>query len=59
MRTGEAYVAGLRDGRVVLLDGERVKDVAVHPAFAEPIRRIAETYDRAQTASADPALTFA
>jgi 4-hydroxyphenylacetate 3-monooxygenase len=59
MRTAEAYVASLRDGRVVLLDGERVKDVAGHAAFAEPIRRIAETYHRAHAASADPALTFA
>jgi aromatic ring hydroxylase len=35
------------------------KDVTVHPAFAEPIRRIARTYDRAHAAAADPALTFA
>jgi len=33
--------------------------VTEHPAFAEPIRRIAETYDQAHAASADPALTFA
>jgi 4-hydroxyphenylacetate 3-monooxygenase len=59
MRTGDAYVASLRDGRAVFLDGERVKDVTAHPAFAEPIRRIAETYRRAHTAGADPALTFA
>ncbi|HXG03465.1 MAG TPA: 4-hydroxyphenylacetate 3-hydroxylase N-terminal domain-containing protein [Candidatus Binatia bacterium] len=50
MRTGAAYVAGLRDGRAVFLDGERVEDVAKHPAFAEPIRRIAETYDQAAAA---------
>jgi 4-hydroxyphenylacetate 3-monooxygenase len=59
MRTGAAYVEGLRDGRAVYLDGERVKDVTTHPAFAEPIRRIAETYDRAKAAEADAALTFA
>jgi len=62
MRTGAAYLAGLRDGRAVYLDGERLGDVAKHPAFAEPIRRIAETYDRAAapeardvTTAVDPA----
>src|SRR5207249_8996315 len=59
VRTGATYVAALRDGRAVYLDGERVKDVTSHPAFAEPIRRIAEIYDHARSAEADPALTFA
>ena len=59
MRSGDAYVASLRDGRAVFLDGERVDDVTKHPAFVEPIRRIAETYDRARSAATDPALTFA
>src|SRR2546422_1866093 len=59
VRTGATYVAALRDGRAVYLDGERVKDVTSHPAFAEPIRRIAEIYERAHSAEADPALTFA
>jgi 4-hydroxyphenylacetate 3-monooxygenase len=51
MRRGDEYVASLRDGRAVFLDGERVKDVTRHPAFAAPIRRIAETYDRARDAA--------
>ena len=59
MRSGAAYVASLRDGRSVFLDGERVDDVTKHPAFAEPIRCVAETYDRAKAAANDPALTFA
>ncbi len=59
MRSGDAYVASLRDGRAVYLDGERVDDVTKHPGFVEPIRRIAETYDRAKAAADDPALTFA
>lgn len=41
MRRGDEYVASLRDGRAVFLDGERVADVTTHPAFAEPMRRIA------------------
>jgi 4-hydroxyphenylacetate 3-monooxygenase len=52
MRSGDAYVAGLRDGRAVFLDGERVDDVTKHPAFVEPIRRIADTYDRARSKDA-------
>ncbi|PYN70137.1 MAG: 4-hydroxyphenylacetate 3-hydroxylase, partial [Candidatus Rokuibacteriota bacterium] len=60
MRGGAAYVASLRDGRAVFLDGERVDDVTKHPAFVEPIRKIAETYDRAAaspdvTTAVDPA----
>jgi 4-hydroxyphenylacetate 3-monooxygenase len=48
MRTGSDYLASLRDGRAVFLDGERVKDVTRHPAFSAPTRTIAETYDRAR-----------
>src|SRR2546429_124689 len=59
VRMGATYIAALRDGRAVYLDGERVKDVTSHPAFAEPIRRIAAIYDRAHAAEADPVLTFA
>ncbi|HXG04114.1 MAG TPA: 4-hydroxyphenylacetate 3-hydroxylase N-terminal domain-containing protein, partial [Candidatus Binatia bacterium] len=60
MRTGAAYVASLRDGRAVFLDGEPVPDVTRHPAFAAAIRRVAETYDRAAaapdvTTAVDPA----
>jgi 4-hydroxyphenylacetate 3-monooxygenase len=41
------YVASLRDGRAIFLDGARVDDVTTHPAFAESVRRIAERYDAA------------
>ncbi len=33
IRTGKQYFDGLRDGREVWMDGERVKDITVHPAF--------------------------
>lgn len=49
-RKGEEYVRGLRDGRTVLLNGERVADVTTHPAFAAAIRTVAGLYDLA----ADP-----
>lgn len=48
MRKGADFVAALRDGRAVYLDGERVKDVTAHPAFAEPIRQVAAMYDAAR-----------
>jgi 4-hydroxyphenylacetate 3-monooxygenase len=51
MRTGEQYLSSLDDGRVVLLDGQPVKDVSTHPAFAPVARVIGELYDLA----ADPA----
>jgi len=57
MRCGEEYIEGLRDGRTVFLDGVRVADVTKHAAFAEPIRRIAERYDQAREASAQPVTT--
>ena len=50
-RSGEDYIRGLRDGRTVLLNGDRVPDVTTHPAFAAGIRSIANLYDLA----ADPA----
>ena len=43
--TGRRYIDSLGDGREVWIDGERVADVTKHPAFAEPIRRIADRYD--------------
>ncbi len=59
MRRGEQYLASLRDGRAVFLDGARVDDVTKHPAFAPPIRRIAATWDLAAAADAQATTTFA
>src|SRR5512144_1866168 len=59
MRSGAEYLAALRDGRAVFLDGERLEDASTHPAFAEPVRRIALTYDRARSAEVREATTFA
>ena len=50
-RSGNDYVRRLRDGRTVLLDGERVADVTTHPAFCAGIRTVAHLYDLAH----DPA----
>jgi paerucumarin biosynthesis protein PvcC len=43
--TGEEYLASLRDGRRVFIDGERVEDVTEHPAFRNSARSIARLYD--------------
>ncbi len=51
MRRGADYVAALRDGRAIFLDGKRVDDVTTHPAFAESVRRVAERYDAARDAT--------
>jgi 4-hydroxyphenylacetate 3-monooxygenase len=45
MRSGRQYVAALRDDRRVYLGGTRVRDVAVHPAFATAVQTIAGLYD--------------
>lgn len=50
-RTGEQFIESLADGRQVMLDGECVKDLATHPAFAGVVRTVAHLYDVA----ADPA----
>ncbi|MCL6577442.1 4-hydroxyphenylacetate 3-hydroxylase N-terminal domain-containing protein [Kyrpidia sp.] len=56
MRTGADYLKSLNDGRCVYIDGERVADVASHPAFAGAAKTIAGLYDMI----ADPAhhMTF-
>ncbi len=54
-RTGEQFLAGLKDDRQVWVDGERVRDVAGHPAFAGAARTMAELFDL-QHARADDCL---
>jgi 4-hydroxyphenylacetate 3-monooxygenase len=49
MRTGQDYLDSLNDGRAVFVDGERVENVATHPALAPATRVIAEGYDRARS----------
>jgi 4-hydroxyphenylacetate 3-monooxygenase len=45
LKTGEQYLEGLRDGRVVYIGGERVDDVTTHPAFRNAARSYARIYD--------------
>ncbi|HTT95194.1 MAG TPA: 4-hydroxyphenylacetate 3-hydroxylase N-terminal domain-containing protein [Solirubrobacterales bacterium] len=51
MRTGADYIASLSDDRSIYVDGERVADVATHPAYRGVVRTVASLFDHA----ADPA----
>jgi len=53
IRTGEEYRAGLRDGREIWIDGERVADVTTHPAFKPIVDAKARMYDLAHDAAAE------
>ena len=43
--TGAQYLASLRDGRELWLNGECVNDVTIHPAFRNGARSVARLYD--------------
>ncbi|WP_462203102.1 4-hydroxyphenylacetate 3-hydroxylase family protein [Frankia sp. CcWB3] len=43
--TGERYRASLNDGREVWLDGEKVANVAAHPAFRGAVDELARLFD--------------
>jgi 4-hydroxyphenylacetate 3-monooxygenase len=58
-RCGEDYVRGLRDGRTVLVNGERVGDVTTHPAFAAAVRTVARLYDLAHDPANRDCMTYA
>jgi 4-hydroxyphenylacetate 3-monooxygenase len=44
-RTGEEFLAGLRDAREIWFEGERVRDVVAHPLLGRCARTLAELYD--------------
>jgi 4-hydroxyphenylacetate 3-monooxygenase len=50
LRTGNEYREGIRDGREVWMDGERVKDVTTHKAFKPIVDCRARMYDMAHEA---------
>ncbi len=45
IRTGRQYLDGVRDGREIWCDGERVADVTTDPRFAGGAKTLAELYD--------------
>jgi 4-hydroxyphenylacetate 3-monooxygenase len=58
MRRGSEYIAALKDRRNVFIDGERVSDVTVHPAFREAVRSVAHLYDVASDPANRELMTF-
>jgi 4-hydroxyphenylacetate 3-monooxygenase len=50
IRTGQDYRESIRDGRQVWINGEKVKDVATHPAFKPIVDIRARMYDMAHEA---------
>src|SRR3982074_1209738 len=45
IRTGEEYKASIRDSRAVYMNGEKIKDVTVHPSFKPLVDIRARIYD--------------
>jgi 4-hydroxyphenylacetate 3-monooxygenase len=45
IRTGEEYKASIRDSRAVYMNGEKIKDVTIHPAFKPLVDLRARIYD--------------
>ncbi len=45
MRTGADYTDALDDGRAVYVDGQKISDVASHPAFEGVVKTMASLYD--------------
>ena len=58
IRSGGEYVRGLRDGRTVLFNGERVADVTTHPVFAPGVRTVAQLYDLAHDPTNRDIMTY-
>jgi 4-hydroxyphenylacetate 3-monooxygenase len=57
VRSGTQYVTNLCDDRSVFLDGQRVANVAQHPAFAPAVRAVASLYDLALDPASEMAYT--
>ena len=45
IRSGKEYIESIRDGRVVYINGERVRDVPTHPMFKPVVDIRASIYD--------------
>src|SRR5262249_57238724 len=44
-KTGAEHIKSLKDGRNVYIDGQKVADVTVHPAFRNSVKSAAALYD--------------
>ncbi len=57
IRTGEQYRESIRDGREVFINGEKVKDVTIHPMFKPVIDIRARVYDMQHEAATRDIMT--
>jgi 4-hydroxyphenylacetate 3-monooxygenase len=57
-RNGQQYLNGLRDGREVWIEGERVADVTEHPALCNGAHSVARLYDLQHDPHWAEALTY-
>jgi aromatic ring hydroxylase len=58
LRTGDQYLAGLRDGRRVWLDGKPVEDPTTHPGLRNTALTIAQYYDMQNNPALEDLLTY-
>ena len=58
VRSGREFLEGLRDGREVWLEGERVEDVTAHPKLRRMARTLAGVYDLQHDAETRDAMAF-
>jgi 4-hydroxyphenylacetate 3-monooxygenase len=59
LKTGSEHVASLCDGRSVFIDGRKVEDVTVDPAFRHAVGSIASLYDFQAAPENAERMTFA
>ena len=59
LRSGQDYLAALRDGRRIFLGGELVTDVTTHSAFRNTARSFARIYDRKRDCRTVEIMSFA
>lgn len=58
IRTGDEYRESIRDGREVWMNGERVEDVAAHPAFKPLVDIRTRVYDMAHEPATRDVMTY-
>src|SRR5262245_23217312 len=56
--TGARYIDSMKDGREIWLDGEKIRDVTAHPAFAGMVYELARLYDLQHTEAYRDQMTF-
>lgn len=58
IRTGLEYLQSIRDGREVYINGERVRDVTMHPMFRPLVSIRAQIYDMQHETATRPIMSY-